>query len=493
MQKPPPNFLIVMTDHQRGDTVLPEHSAVTPNLSKMVAEGVAFTKAFCPSPHCCPARATFFTGQYPSRHGVWNNICNDQALSRNVKPSATFWSRDLRDAGYDLHFSGKWHVSLDVRPVDVGWNEHFVSATSATEHGISWDRYQKISHPQSTTRNDGEILRPGYTSPYRFYGTREISNPHADHDEKTLALAHDALAKTSAKNPWAMYVGLIGPHDPYYVPSQFLDLYDPDEIPLPVSYNDSLADKPRIYQRMRNVFGQLSPREVKEAIRHFWAYCSYLDHRFGQLLAALDATGQAENTVVIYCSDHGDYAGEHGLFAKGIPCFRGAYHVPAVVRWPGGLRSAGRRESAFVSLADVGPTLLEAAGLSVDSARFTGQSLVPFLRDQQPSSWRDDIHTQCNGVELYYTQRSVSTARYKYVFNGFDFDELYDLQNDPHEMRNLAELSAYQSVKHHMCQRLWKFAYQQGDTAINAYITTALAPQGPASAFWPAMVLSQNS
>ena len=122
-----PNILIVMTDHQRADTALPEHPAITPNLDRFAAEGVTFTNAFCPSPHCCPARATFFTGLYPSRHGVWNNICNDQALSRGLKPGVRLWSEDLAEAGYALHFSGKWHVSVEESPADRGWTEHFVS------------------------------------------------------------------------------------------------------------------------------------------------------------------------------------------------------------------------------------------------------------------------------------------------------------------------------------------------------------------------------
>ena len=189
---------------------------------------------------------------------------------------------------------------------------------------------------------------------------------------------------------------------------------------------------------------------MREGIRHFWAYCTYLDDLFGQLLAALDATGQRDNTLVLYTSDHGDYCGEHGLFAKGIPCFQGAYRVPAVMRWPAGIADPGRREDAFVSLADFGPTFQARHApepVEGHSRRFdqlsdrtwpTGASLLPFLQGRQPDAWRDAIHTQCNGVELYYTQRSVMTREFKYVFNGFDRDELYDLRTDPDELRNLA-------------------------------------------------------
>jgi len=479
---PVPNILIVMTDHQRGDTVLPEHPAVTPNLDRFVGEGIAFTETFCPSPHCCPSRATFFTGLYPSRHGVWNNICNDQALSRGLKDGVRLWSEDLAAAGYQLHFSGKWHVSVEESPADRGWEEHFISAAAGTHHGVAWDHYRDMApQPETADRGEGQILRPGYGD-FRMYGTASAAGE--PHDETAVAEALEVLGSISNQDqPWCLYLGLIGPHDPYDVPQKFIDLYDLDEIPLPESYTDRMLDKPVIYQRLREqIFGQLSEREVREGIRHFWAYCSYLDDLFGRVLDALEKTGQADNTLVLYCADHGDYVGEHGLFAKGIPCFRGAYHVPAVIRWPAAIKTPGERVDALVSLADLGPTFLEAADISVDR-HFTGRSLIPFLVGDTPSPWRDDVHTQCNGVELYYTQRSVTTKDYKYTFNGFDQDELYDLVGDPHEMRNLAADPAYQDVIQQMCARLWRFAYQEADSAINPYVTVGLAPYGPAEAF----------
>lgn len=478
---PQPNILIVMTDHQRADTILPEHPAITPNVARLAEEGVTFTNAYCPSPHCCPSRATFFSGLYPSRHGVWNNVCNRQALNTGLNPGVRLWSEDLAEAGYDLHFSGKWHVSIEESPKDRGWTEHFVSGAKGDYHGARWDHYRALAdHPDPTERGEGEILRPGYGT-FKLYGTAESPGQH---DERATQHALDLLPRLAqSDNPWGLFVGLIGPHDPYIVPQKYLDMYDLDDIPLPVSYNDSLADKPRIYQRMREMrFGQLSPREVREGIRHFWAYCTYLDDLFGQLLTALDATGQAENTLVLYVADHGDYCGEHGLFAKGIPCFRGAYHVPAVIRWPCGIRDPGRRVNDFISLADFAPTFIELTGLPLQR-HFAGASLAPFLRDEKPPTWRDAIHTQCNGVELYYTQRSVMTRDFKYVFNGFDQDELYNLRVDPHEMRNVSDDPAYAKIKHELVGRMWRFAYEEDDTAINPYITVGLAPYGPAEAF----------
>jgi arylsulfatase A-like enzyme len=355
---------------------------------------------------------------------------------------------------------------------------------------VRWEHYRRLAQePDQAVRGEAEILRPGYGT-YRLYGTG--SDEGNRHDETAVARgleALDALDALGEGQPWCLYVGAIAPHDPYVVPQRYLDMYDLDDVPLPASYGDEMADKPAIYRRMRDMrFGQLSQREVREGIRHFWAYCTYLDDLFGQLLARLDQMGQAENTLVLYCSDHGDYCGEHGLFAKGIPSFRGAYHVPAVVRWPRGIANPGRRVDAFVSLADFAPTFIDLATGTAGAAsgadlRLTGASLVPFFRDETPPAWRDEIHTQCNGVELYYTQRSVMTDEFKYVFNGFDRDELYDLRADPHEMCNVADDPAYEQVKREMCRRMWRFAYRQDDSAINPYITVGLVPYGPAEAF----------
>ncbi len=480
-----PNLLIFMTDHQRGDTVWPGHPARTPHVDRLAQAGVLFSNAYCPSPHCCPSRATFFTGLYPSRHGVWNNICNRQALSTALRAGVRLWSEDLAEAGYRLHFCGKWHVSVEEGPAQRGWSEHFVSSGAGTVHGVTWDGYRALARqPQPSVRGEGEILRPGYGT-YRLYGSAPEDG--LSHDETAVAAALDVLNSVRADDqPWGLFVGVVGPHDPYMVPPRYLDLYDIEQVPLPPSYADELLDKPRIYRRIRQTrFGQLSEREVREGIRHYWAYCTYLDELFGRLLAALEQSGQAPDTLVVYCSDHGDYCADHGLFAKGIPAFRGAYRVPAVVRWPKGVRQPGRQVDEFVSLADFAPTFLEAAGICAER-RLTGASLLPFLRNEAPRQWRDEIHTQCNGVELYYTQRSVMTAEFKYVFNGFDEDELYDLRCDAHEMRNLAHDPAYEGIKQALCRRMWRFAWREDDTAINPYITVGLAPYGPAEAFAPA-------
>jgi arylsulfatase A-like enzyme len=480
-----PNILIFMTDQQRGDTVLAHHPCKTPHLDQFREQGVTFTETFCPSPHCCPSRATFFTGLYPSEHGIWNNVGVANALTRGLRTGARLWSQDLAAAGYQLTFGGKWHVSSRSAPSDHGWSE--LGTTGALHK--EWEdqdyidsRWEAIrtAGPQSSLedRKPGEILRPGYP-PYHHYGINE--DPFSDRrvvDEAVRAIRERGQTDT----PWCQFVGTLGPHDPYHVPQRFLDLYKDQEIPLPASFEDTMEDKPGFYRRTRAFFDQLTPEEHRDAIRHYWAFCSYEDHLFGRVLEALEDTGDLENTMVIYLSDHGDYTAEHGLWCKGLPCFRGAYHVPAIVRWPAGISGPGRSEDLFVSLADFGPTILEAADVQTASG-MSGASLLPILEGRRPSGWRQAVHTQTNGNELYGIQRSVTTRDWKYVFNGFDFDELYDLRSDPEETINLADREDYLPKVHELCEQMWRFVRERGDACINPYIMTGFGPVGPGVVF----------
>ena len=481
-----PNILVFMTDQQRGDTVLPHHPAKMPNIDAFREEGVTFSHAFCPAPHCCPSRATFFTGLYPSEHGVWNNVAVANTLSRGLNDGVRLWTEDLAAAGYDLHWAGKWHVSYDEGPADRGFRVHSLSAgpedrEQASPMDRTWEAYRRLAaqaNADQGARSRGEIVRPGYGS-YTHYGVRE--NPFGDGDHVDAAI--EALKQAGQRGaPWMMYVGPLGPHDPYFVPQRFLDMYDPDSIELPASINDSMDDKPNLYRRTRGVFDQFTPREQKEALLHYYAFCTYEDYLFGRVLETVEATGQSENTVVLFCSDHGDYAGEHGLWCKGLPCFRGAYHVPAIIRWPGVTAQAGSVVDELVSLADFGPTFLEGAGIPVDRA-FSGRSLMPFLRGERPAEWRSEVYTQSNGNELYGIQRSVFSKDWKLVYNGFDFDELYDLNADPQEVRNEIDNPAHADRVRALYRLLWQFAAEHGDTCINPYIMVALARFGPAEAF----------
>ncbi|HEV2121326.1 MAG TPA: sulfatase-like hydrolase/transferase [Chloroflexota bacterium] len=488
----PPNILIFMTDQEQSDVSLPGNACQTPNADRLAREGVQFTNAYCPTAHCCPARASLMTGVYPSIHGVYNNIANPTAIRRAPRPGLPMFSEGLREAGYRMIYSGKWHVSMEEGPGDRGWEELVVTGGKGAGQARGPELFQRtraesagVGDSSGGERPWGVVRRPGWGD-YTLFRTLPTQG-NLGYDEKpdwrVVSPALGALEQlTKSADPWCLYVGPIGPHDPFHVPDVFVNRYNLADVPLPASYHDSCEDKPRTYQRMRQQYwDQLSEEEIRDAVRHYWAYCTMEDTYFGLFLDALDASGQREDTLVVRLSDHGEYAGAHGLFCKGVPAFREGYNVPCIMSWPGGVQQPGRVEDSFVTLADIGPTLLDVAGVPVPDG-LTGRSMAPFLQGEQPEGWRDAFYSQMNGVELYYTQRTVQTKEWKYVYNGFDFDELYDLRADPHETVNLAAKREYDEVKRELVHKMWQFAHETNDHIFNGYATVAFAPWGPADA-----------
>ena len=503
-----PNILIFMPDQQQGATVLPEHPCQTPHIDQFAREGVLFSNAFCPAPHCCPSRATFQTGLYPSEHGVFNNVDTDTAIHTDPYPGTRYFSQSLQDADYQLGYSGKWHVGRNVRAVDVGWTNlngarYPRNAPLGLDHRSAFWAKARQEYDTPTPRTPGLADRPGWGNLQLYAalpaGYETLRDYEAVRDGITGMKQFAAGDK-----PWCVMVSNNGGHDLYDPPKDYLDLYDWRKIELPKNFRDIMDDKPRVYQRMRyQYWSQLSDDEIKQAIAHYYALLTMQDTLFGLLLKSLDETGQADNTLVIYCSDHGDYAGAHGLWAKGIPPFREAYNIPCVMRFPKRVRQPGRRVDALLSTADFAPTILDAAG--VKGPPTSGRSVLPWLRNETPA-WRDAVFSQMNGVELYYTQRITMTKDFKYVYNGFDYDELYDLRNDPYETKNLAfpDLAqahavtqrdrgeetnsrsvwpplpdALDAVRRDLLTKMWHFAQEHNDQIFSDYLTVALAPYGP--------------
>ena len=500
-----PNILIFMCDQMLADVVRPENRCLMPNAEHLAREGVRFERAFCTAPHCCPSRASFHTGEYPSKHGIWNNVSNRCAINRDLNPGVGTFAEILRASGYDLAFSGKWHISDLRTPEDFGWREFCVTPGKGCWQRSRIEAYDEYArNPCTPPTGPGIIRRPGWRDcvAHQTWPKGTVGCPESV--EKGI----EAIVSVAERGgPWCVYVGCNEPHDMYRAPEEYVQLYDHVEIPLPESYAGELKDKPRIYERMRRQFwDQLGEDGARETIKHYWARCTWVDAFLGRILDALEQTGQAENTLVLFLSDHGDYAGAHGIWCKGVPAFREAYAIPAIVRWPAGILHPGRTVGELVSIADFMPTFLQIA--ADRTPQVFGDSLLPFLRDEPPQTWRDALFTQMNGVELYYTQRAVSTKQWKYVYNGFDFDEMYDLRNDPHEMVNLANPDLYdqthrerdgehvpwphmtpelEAVRKDMYTRLWTFARKQEDHFIyTPYITTGQAAYGPLFGIDPA-------
>lgn len=488
-----PNILIFMTDQEQAQVILPNHPCNKQNLDRIAERGVRFTSAYPPMAHCAPARASFMTGLYPSQHGIYNNIANDQAIRTSLHPGVETWSEKLKEVNYQMFYAGKWGVSLTESPQDRGWEQldHAVvspdNEISAGDPRKAGDRGRKNCRkayenmkPDMTTREDkkrGEIVRPGWPS-YTLYGTLDKTVEQTG-DYKLVSNAVTKLNELKDDaDPWCMYIGLGGPHDPFIVPEPYASMYDPSEIQLPSNYGDAMQDKPAIYRRMKKIFSQLSEQEVREAIAHYWGYCTMVDDLFGKVLDALEHNHQLDNTWIIYLSDHGEHLGAHGLFCKGISQFDEGYRIPLVISHPSLVSDPGRSIDEFVTLMDVAETIIDISD-SDRLGKVAGSSLVPFLTGNNPGDWRESIYTQCNGTELYYTSRAVRSKRYKFVYGPVDRDELYDLAVDPSEINNIADDPAMEPVIRQMYQRMWRHAFESEDINFVSYITVVTGDYGP--------------
>ncbi|MEP3275352.1 MAG: sulfatase-like hydrolase/transferase, partial [Stappiaceae bacterium] len=343
-------------------------------------------------------------------------------------------------------------------------------------------------------RGPGEVIRPGWPG-YTHYGIDEDPYGDAEVVDKAVDYIRSRHDGNEDAPPWCLYTGTLGPHDPYTPPQRFLDLYNLDDIELPVSFEDHMDDKPGLYSRTRDRFDQLTIDEHKDALRHYLAFCSYEDELFGRLLTALEETGQADNTYILFLSDHGDYAAEHGLWGKGLPAFQSAYRIPLVIGGPGVSPDRfGHECNIPTSLVDLGPTILELCSVA-SSQSYSGTSLKSWLSGIDGDEDHPDIFFQSNGNEAYGIQRAVVSNGWKLVYNMFDHDELYNLNSDPDELVNLLAPPVglrlvgrgpldtipdnLKGIVETLYQRLWSFCIDHDDENINEYIVTALAPFGP--------------
>lgn len=444
----------------------------SPGLDELAATGVTFTNARTPCALCTPARASMFTGLYPHTHGLLNNCDMFSVVHRNLPDRKQFLHPLLKAGGYRLGYFGKWHIDSDYTPIDEGFEGLSVP-------GYGFDAAPGYTFlPHSMPEYDAYLARNGFQWP-RFHPTVQtdtgrIMAGYVDSPvEATVPyfLAEEASAfmrsMTDQGAPFLATVQFWGPHEVSKPTQSFLEDYPRRELPLWSTYRDDLSGRPAQYRRHRDEFecwyygaSELGEERWREAIRAYFAYSTMIDVQIQRLLRQLETLGIAENTVVVYCADHGNYCGARGgLFDKGVGMFDDIYRVPMFVRWPG--VTDARRQDQFVSIMDIMPTILEIAGNDLPEG-LHGESLVPILRSPA-ASWREDFVAEDHGTYYLNCQRMIVCGNYKYVFTPYDFDELYDLERDPDEMRNLADDPEYHEIAHDLRRRLVVRTAEYGD------------------------------
>ncbi len=458
-----PNILHIMSDQQQWATIAGRSPCRTPNLNRLAEQGINFERSYTPSAVCCPARAMLLSGAYHWHNGVYNQIHSSPSVHRDMNADVVLYSQRLREAGYRLAYIGKWHASWVRSPLDFGFHE------VAGLNGCDPRLLQKMDlNPDRVEQPKGKFERriartfawPG-SQPFPMWG--HVDGPEeATHPWLLAEMASRMISRFARDSQrWHIEVHFVEPHDAYMPLKKYLDRYDSRSIPVPKSFHDTFEGKPGLHRRESESWGAVTEDDYRQSRAHYYAYTEQLDAQIGRILDALDRTGQADNTLVVFTTDHGDMVGAHRMWIKGWIPYEECYRVPLVARWPGVIRP-GSRSSRLVQTHDLAHTYVEAAG----AARMPyadGRALQPLFANPDRAAWTDQILGAYYGGEFLYTQRLAITDRYKYVFNGFDIDELYDLREDPEEMHNAISDARYRTAIDDMRARLYELMNQLED------------------------------
>jgi arylsulfatase A-like enzyme len=267
---------------------------------------------------------------------------------------------------------------------------------------------------------------------------------------------------TTEGKPFFLACQWFGPHLPYFLPEAYFNLYDPNDVELPPAMVETFAGKPQVQRHYARhwSFESIDPDQWRKLIAVYWGYVTLIDEQVGRIQEAMVELGLADDTVVVFGSDHGAFVGSHKMQDKGPAMYDDTYRVPLIVQTPGG--RCGAVEDRFVSLLDLTATFLDLAGAPVPST-YEGRSLAPLLRGEDVTGWRDHIVAEFHGHHFPYPQRMIRTRTHKLVVNPPDVDELYDLERDPHELVNQVDNPAYVQVRRELTRRLYHDLKAAGD------------------------------
>jgi iduronate 2-sulfatase len=430
-----PNVLFLICDDLNCDLGSYGHPLVqSPNIDRLATRGVQFERAYCQYPLCGPSRASFMTGLYPDQSLVHRN----SIYIRERVPNVMTISQTFRSADYFATRIGKiYHYNV---PKHIG--------TSGHDDPYSWNY---TINPRGRDKEDESqifSLVPG-----SFGGTLSWLAAEGSDVEQT-----DGIAATEAieqlqkyaqrEQPFYLAVGLYRPHTPYVAPKKYFDLYPVEKIKVPQvpdGYHQTLPES-AVKSITRKSEHQLADDVARRAIQAYYASITFADAQIGRILDALEANGLADNTVVLFTSDHGYHMGEHGHWQK-TTLFENAARVPLIIAGPG-VTEKGKTCRTPVEMVDFYPTLTELCGLEIPKF-VSGVSLVPAVRDVT-SPLRDKRGTIRNSAFTQYaTGYSLRTDRYRYSEwgpDGSDGAELYDHLSDPQELVNLAQQEAAQET-----------------------------------------------
>ncbi|PZG13291.1 sulfatase family protein [Nonomuraea aridisoli] len=482
-----PNILLITSDQQHWTTlgvVNPEIS--TPNLDRLAAEGTRFTRAYCPNPTCTPTRASMITGQFPSQHGAWS-------LGTSLPESAPTVGDRLQGLGYRTALVGKAHFqplasterypSLEAYPLlqDLAfWKrfhgpfygfQHVELARNHTNEAHVGQHYALWMEERGFTGWREHFLPPTGTMDPAAEFTWPI--PEEFHYDAWIAERSNRLLDeyAAAGEPFFLWASFFDPHPPYLAPEPWDTMYDPDRLTIPEAVPGEHDRNPphfRMTQLEDPDFGppesgqlthgfhshRRSDADRRKLVATYYGMVSLLDKYVGRILDRLEALGLADDTIVVFTTDHGHFFGQHGLQAKGPFHYEDLIRVPLVVRYPGRV-PAGRVSDAIQSTADLTPTFLGFLGEPVPGY-MTGIDQHAVWEGTRPAA-RDHTLVEFHHQPTTLNLRTYVDDRYKLtVYQGQEYGELFDLQEDPGELRNLWDAPEHADLRSRLLLRcLW--------------------------------------
>jgi len=432
------NLLILLSDeHNKRMLGVSGHSHVkTPNLDNLANEGVLFQNAYCNSPICVPSRAILATGRYNAEIGYWDNA---DPYDGKI-PS---WGHRAVEGNCDAVSIGKLHFLDDQAP--TGFSEQI--------------------NPLNVVGGVGDLLglirqelpvRKGAANMAKDVGSGETT--YSNYDKK---IAEDArkwiLNRKAGDKPWVLFVSFVCPHFPLIAPPEFYDMYPENEVPWPLLYEEHQRSKHPYYEAMRkcmNYDDYFDEEKVRKATSAYFGLCSFLDHNVGLVLDALQNSQFADNTNIIYTSDHGDALGMRGMWGKST-MFEESAGVPMILRGPNLPKS--KKIKTPVSLVDIFPTVVDSLNLSPNSRDIDlpGKSLLKIAeeKDDYERVVLSEYHAAASPVGAFMLRK----GKYKYVYFAEGYDpQLFNLEEDPYEQNDLFSNENFKDILNSFYDHLLK-------------------------------------
>lgn len=494
------NIIFICTDQHRRDTLsayAPGTLCKTPALDRLAAESVVFDNAYTTCPVCTPARSSMQTGLYPSKTGMETNSYQSGCSTHELSDMPYLLSRRLQSAGYQCGYTGKWHLGvgrdktatqegrslmgmmekgfLDVAayigggcvPTEVGYLGDDFPGHGAG--GWGFPQFREYLEQQGL-----ELTIEGCTGgklPGDHSTIGEVTSPIETTIEYYLVERAKAIVEQMAEGdkPFYFQLNFWGPHEPYFAPTKYLDLYRDLSIPENPTFAEDPAGAPRSYDLIRRP--EASWEFFQETLRYYYACTTHIDAQIGRFVDWLKEKGLYDNTVILFSADHGDNQGCHGgLENKSYSMYDDTTRIPLFLK-PARRAYGGYHQDALVGTCDIYATILREAGYEPhdEYGYGDGRPLDGFI-DHPDQPWSDEIMSEGMGAaSVIVTQRMFRKGRYKYVFNGVDRDQLFDLQTDPDEMHDLCGDPAFAGVLHDIRDACADWMQAHGDPVRNGF------------------------